>query len=92
MKSESFYSEDVQRALDKIEEYGETPEKAELQYIKARIKGKPTEGTLEFLMDREEYFENKMSNIYCSDSDSQAATDKQYVSTALMYAIKKGKK
>jgi len=73
--------------LTKYEKYGDKVTARELEFVASRVKDKSLEEAYEFFMEREEYFENKLSNIY--NETEQMDIDKQGVSTEMMYAIRK---
>ncbi len=85
MKFEEF--ESTVAVLDKYKEFGDEVTHRELKFVAGRVKDKTPEEAFDFFMQREEYFENKLSNIY--NDTEQMDIDKQGVSTEMMYAIAK---
>ena len=75
-----------------IEKYGSPEEKEELEYLSLRIENMSEEEQIAFLRKREEHYESKMDNIYCSDSQAQVYADKQYVSTRMLSVLEKRSK
>jgi hypothetical protein len=81
----------IQKVIQRIADFGEQVTKSELNIMLSRCRSKTIDEAFEILNKREEELETRMSSLSISETESDMCNEKQYVSTALLDALRKTK-